>query len=88
MNRLAHTEAASPKVNELLFDPRPTSTRSMSWVCATARTWSSCAGTVRPFSRLAEAFTMSWGWPPEQARLNRSWIPLRVALNRDALGDR
>ena len=88
MNRLAHTEAASPKVNELLFEPRPTSTRSMSWVWATALTWSICAATVRPFSRFAEGFAMSCGWPPEQARLKRSWMPARSACSSEEWAER
>jgi hypothetical protein len=88
MNRLAHTEAASPKVNEELFEPSPTSTRSMSWVWPTARSWSSCAATVRPFSRFAEGFAMSCGWPPEQARLNRSWMPARSACRSEDRDER
>lgn len=60
----------------------------MSWVRATDRSWSSWAATCRPLVRVAEALAMSYGWPPEQARLNRAEMPGRSAWNSEAFGER
>ena len=43
---------------------------------------------MRPLGRAIDAVAMSCGWPPEQARLKRSEIPVRAATSIEALADR
>ncbi len=60
----------------------------MSLVCATVRSWSIWAATVRPAGRALEALAMSAGCAPEQARLTRFVMPGSDATWIEALAER